>query len=318
MTIAEVVRLYLKNLENRVAADDYSYEGAKIAALELNRFAAEYGHQTIAECKQHDVSDWLAAHPRWKSIDTKRRVVSIITSCFNWALHEELIERSPYQRPIVLRGKTANVRRPATPEEYCRLMRAAGRPLRRALFFLRRTGCRTCEMVNLTWDEVFLEGETAYLAIGRHKTFRQSGKPRIVGLDPSTARFLRNLARQYERRCGCACENCIGKVHPHVFTNNRGDPWDSHTFARHLRRTAKAAGVDDGVEKRFSAYCLRHMYTVSAIEAGISTRKIADQLGHAKTAMIDSHYGSHTRHRAKHLSSVADEITKARKKGRTP
>jgi regulator of extracellular matrix RemA (YlzA/DUF370 family) len=42
------------------------------------------------------------------------------------------------------------------------------------------------------------------------------------------------------------------------------------------------------------------------------TRIVLD--GHARTNTIDTVYGSHTRHRAKHLASVAQEIHDARKK----
>jgi integrase len=318
ITVAQVIALYLKSQAARVAADDYSADAFKTMRHELERFAARFGAQTIADCKQHDLSAWLAENPQWKAVDTLRRVVSTITGCFSWALDEELVERSPCRRPRSLRGKTAHVRRPATHEEYCRLMRAGSRALRRALYFLRRTGARTCEMYNLTWDEVFLDGPTPHLSIARHKTFRQTGKPRKIGLDPSTARFLRNLGVQYERRCNCNCETCQDNISPHVFTNCRGGPWDRHTFGRHLRRIAKAIGLDDGVLHRVSAYCLRHFFTVNAIEAGISTRQIADQLGHAKTGTIDSVYGSHTRQHTEHLSSVAEEINRKRKKQPPP
>ena len=311
-TVKEVIDLYLKSMAARVADDDYGMDGAKTARVELLRFAAKYGHQTIAECKQHDLSDWLTANPQWKAAETKRRVASTITACFNWAFHEELIDRSPFRRPRALRGRASSVRRPATHEEYVSLMRWGSRSLRRALYFLRRTGARTCEMRELTWDEVFLDGPAPHLSIARHKTFRQTGKPRKIGLDPSTARFLRNLGIKYERRCGCACETCQDNISPHVFTNNRGTPWDRHSFAHHLRRAAKAIGLDDDVAQRVSGYSLRHLFTVDAIEAGISTRAIADQLGHAKTGMIDSVYGSHTRQRIEHLSSVAEEINRKR------
>jgi integrase len=192
-------------------------------------------------------------------------------------------------------------------------MRNGTRSLRRALYALRKTGMRVCEMRCLTWDEVYPEGDTPHLALTRHKTFRITGKSRIVGLDPSTARFFRNLAREYERRCGCDCEKCACDISPHVFTNCRGTPWTRFAFARHLRRTAQAIGLDEGVERVVSGYCLRHMVTVDALKAGISTRQIADQLGNSGD-MIDRVYGSHTRQMVEHLSSVAETINRRRKK----
>jgi integrase len=316
ITVKEVVALYLKSLSARVAADDYSAHGFANDSRDLALFAARFGSQTIDQCKQHDLSSWLEENPQWKSVDTKRRIVSSITACFNWAFFEELVSRSPYRRPRTLRGKTGKVRRPATHEEYVTLMRKADRPLRRALYMLRKTGMRTCEVRDLTWDEVYLDGPSPHLSIVRHKTFRQTGKPRKIGLDPSTARFLRNLKRQYARHCNCDCPTCQASLCPNVFTNHRGTAWSRHSLGRHLRRTAARIGLDEGVADRVTAYCLRHFFTVNAIEAGVPTRSIADQLGHAKTTTIDTVYGSHTRLRVEHLSNVAEEIN--RKRNRRP
>jgi integrase len=313
LTLAKIIELYVKNLEARVAADDYGDESLRLARIRLTAFSARYGHQTVAEAKQHNLSEWLAANPQWKSVDTKRGAISIVTACFSWALEEEIAERNPFHRPRVLRGKTGKIRRPATHEEYCQLMRHGSRPLRRVLFMLRRTGMRVGEVLGLCFDSVFLEGPTPFISLIRHKSFRKTG-PRKIGLDASTARFLGNLARQYERRCNCACEACLADLSPNVFTNGRAGPWTRHTFARHLRRTAKAIGLDEGIVDRISGYSFRHLFAVNAIEAGISTRKISDQLGHQGSAMLDKIHGSHTRQRIEHLSSVADEINKKRKR----
>jgi integrase len=312
MTVAEIVTLYLKHLDSRVAADDYSAQSLDNVRRDLLLFAGKFGAQTIDQCRQHDISSWLEQNPQWKSVDTRRRQVSTITGAFSWAAEEELITRSPYRRPRMLRGKTAKVRRPATHHEYVELMRNGDRPLRRVLYMLRKTGMRTCEARLLTWDEVFLDGPVPFLDLPRHKTFRHTGKSRKIGLDPSTARFLQNLKRQYEQRCNCNCQVCRENLFPNVFVNRDGTPWDRHTFARHLRRVAARIGLDDGVADRVSAYCLRHSYVVDAIEAGVSTRMIADQLGHSGSGTIDAVYGSHTRQRVEHLGNVAEEINRKR------
>ena len=323
ITVAEVIELYLDYLLVRRNAGQYGQHGYDNASTRLRAFAGRYGAKTIAECKQHDISAWLTANPQYRANNTKKCVAVAIVGCFTWALEEELIDRLPYRRPRCLRGLPNEVRRPATPAEYIALMsHNSSRALRRALYFLRRTGARTCEMQNLIWDEVYLDGPVPYISMATHKTARKTGKPRRIGLDPSVANFLRNLRRQASEGSSFGKERRRAVVRrvrnkneaQRVFLNSQGTSWDRHIFARHLRKTAERIGLDEGVAVRVSGYCLRHLYCVDAIEAGLSTRKIADQLGHQSTEMIDRIYGSETRQRVEHLTNVATEISHGRKK----
>jgi integrase len=304
ITVAEVIEKYIIYLSGRVQAQTYAEHSFDEARRGLLRFGGAFGQQKISECRQHDLTSWYEANPQWLAVSTKKRIAQELLACFNWAVSEEYVEKSPYRTPRALRGVPCNVRRPAEPREYVMLMRHGSRALRRALLFLRRTGARTCEMRELRWRDVHLDAEQPHIRLFLHKTARITGKPRIIPLDATTARVLAAIKR-----------NAIDPPgHEHVFLNCDGTPWDRHTFPRHLRRTAERIGLDAGVQKRVSAYCLRHSYAVDAIEAGVSTRALADVLGHAKTNMIDSFYGSHTRQRTEHLGNIAEEISRKRKK----
>lgn len=303
--VQSVIDLYVENLHGRHRAADYSCDALDSALRELHRFSKEFGHQELSVCRQHDLTRWFGLNPQWRAVSMKKKVASIIIGCFKWAHEEELIDRQPYRFPKALKGQPDKVRRPAEPWEYVTLMRFGSRPLRRALFMLRRTGIRTKEMRELVWPEVDL-GESPHISLERHKTRRSTGKAKTIGLDTATANFLRALKR-----------NQRGKS-DRVFTNAEGTPWDCHTFAQHLRRYAERLGIDDGVDERVSAYCFRHTYVVDGIEAGLTTRAIADQVGHASTAIIDKFYGSHTRARVPHLDNVATEILTKRKRSKKP
>jgi integrase len=162
-------------------------------------------------------------------------------------------------------------------------------------------------MRELRWFEVLLEAESPHLNLERHKTRAKIGRARKVGLDPGTVTFLRALKRK-------ASTGLFGGDDAHVFVNCDGAPWTCRTFAQHLRRWAERLGLDEGADKRVSGYCLRHSYACEAVEAGISTRMIADQLGHVSTAMVDRVYSSHTRDRERHLENVATEIVQRRRR----
>ena len=292
-TVRELIEIYLSNLRARVAADDYSADALSDVTRDLRRFAERYGHQTIAQCRRYDVTQWLQLNPQWKANGTKRRIIAGLLACFNWLEDEELIDRTPYRRPRKLR-LPVTPRREAEPAEYIALMRCPSRPLRRMLFFLRRTGARPKEARELRKDEI--DFEAGIVEKKDHKTRRKTGKPRLFGLEPCVLRFLRNIcSRSHPEQ-------------PYVFTNCDGDKWDRHTFARHLRRWAKRIGLDNGAAARVSAYCIRHSYATWAIEAGNGERQVADQMGWTDTRMLA--YYSKASQKRRHLKNVATQAVR--------
>jgi integrase len=305
ITVPQVVDLFIANLVSRVATGDYTPQALGDATRDLLRFAARYP-QPLEQCRQHDLTAWLNENTQWKATSTKKRIVSTLLGCFNWALDEELIDRNPYRNPRILRGVPNHIRRPAEAREYIALMQhTTSRPMRQALFVLRRTGMRTCEMRELRWDEVFLDAIVPHICKQKHKNRRRTGKPRLIGLDPATCAFLAAMRRNRMR---------MGILHPNVFLNCDGKPWDRHTFARHLRRTAERIGLDEGVLERVSGYCFRHTFTVDGLEGGANPKEIADHLGHSDTRMVETVYGSHVKDRLPHMGKIATDISRRRKK----
>jgi integrase/recombinase XerD len=307
-SVQGVIDLYIEHLRARVAKGEFTDDSRQRIEYELTRFAGKFGHLSIAACKQYDLTLWFDLHPRWKAPDQLKRIAATIVGCFAWAFGEGLIERCPYTRPRFLKGMKSKVRRPAAAGEYVMLMRKGSRPLRRALFMLRRTGIRPKEMRDLVWPEVHLDGDMPYIDLEKHKSRGKTGKPRKIGLDNATANFLRALRR-----------NQRGQTKgDRVFVNKRGTPWDRHTFARHLRRFADRLGIDEGVAERVSAYGLRHKWVVDGIRGGVTTRRLADNAGHETTKMIDTVYGSSTRDDPEHLHEVAEEVLRKRPRRKLP
>lgn len=294
-TVGCVIDLYLAHLDYRHAAGDYSAQALQNARRELRAFAKEHGAKPLALCRRHDLTVWLESHPQWQSNWTKKRVLDTICRPFLWAADEELIASSPYRKPKGLKLPT-RPRREARADEYVALMRKGSRPLRRALFFLRRSGARTCEMRVVTWPEVDLR--RGVIRLDEHKTVRltKDPLPRLIPLDRALVRFFRNLYRQ----------------HPpgteRVFLNNHGTPWNRHAFARHFRRTADRLGLACDL----SAYCLRHSYGTAAIEAGIGERQVADVMGHTTTRMTS--YYAKTAGKIDHLRRVAETVVRQRQR----
>src|SRR5262249_25601234 len=153
--------------------------------------------------------------------------IAVVCRCFNWAVEEELIPYSPIGS-LRLRLPT-KPRDPMTAAQYVLLMRSGTRVLRRALFFLRRTGARTIEMRQLRWGHINWDAGVAVFS--EHKTTRLNGLPRTIALEPGVLRFLRNLQRQR------VAEN------EHVFLNSDNEPWTRRALNKHFRYYAKQLGL---------------------------------------------------------------------------
>lgn len=286
-TVQSVVSAYLDHLQARRDADDLSDSSLTSNTRELGRFAETFGNRTMPECKSADLTDFLLAQTGWKSNSTRRRVLAEILACFTWAASEaEIIPASPFKRPKRLR-LPVQPRREATQTEYVALMRKGSRELRLALFFLRRSGARPCEMREADWSDV--SWDEGVIRLYRHKTHRITGQARMIGLEPCLLRLLRNLHARAETKP--------------IFTNCHGKRWTANALGLHLRRTLQRLGIDPGAGKRVTAYCLRHSWTTSAIEAGIGERQVADQLGQKGTQLVG--YYSKAAGKAKHLRAVA-------------
>jgi len=298
-TVLDVVTIYLANIERRIERGDLTPAVGDTYCSDLADFCKQFGDRPVSQLRQHDLTEFLAAHPKWKAVNTKRRAVSSVLSCFRWARDEEIIPTCPYSSPRALRGMIAETRRPATHDEFRTLLEWARPEVKWALLFLYRTGCRTCEMRELTWDSCRLVGKNPHLVLAKHKTVRRTGRPRIVGLDMLTVRLLLALKR-------------ISKS-DRVFVNADGNPWLKDSFCHHIRRLAARIGLDCGVERRVSAYCLRHTYACDAIEAGFGSSQVAHALGHSSAAMVEGVYARHVGQRVAFISDVATGISRDRK-----
>lgn len=296
-TVGGVVSLYLAHLRARRECGDFSRHAYSDTARELERFCKLHGLKRLDECRRRDLTLWIESHPQWRSPWTRKRIMATLVRPFIWAEDQELIAYSPYRAPK--RMRQGRKRRPATDSEYVALMRGGSRELRRSLFFMRRTGCRTKEVRELRWVDIdFVRG---VIVIEEHKTIGQQNEPlpRTIGLEPATLRFLRNLHRK--RRAGQI----------NVFVNCDGKSWDRHTFARHMHRWATRLGLDP-TASRLSPYCFRHTYGTNAIEAGVGERQLADLMGHTTTRMVS--YYAQTAGKVEHLKRNAAAALQRKRK----
>ncbi len=305
ITVREVVDAFLT--ERRLMGQSGACKPKTLERYEsrLASFVEMFGDLKIKECRQQHMVKWLAAHPEWKSSHTKSDSAGAVVTCFRWAQQENVTGPSPFRKPKGL-WPALLPRVAIRPDEYDSIMLAAKRrgyrssriAFRRALFFLWETGARTCEMREVVWTDI--DWETGMVSLAVHKTLASTGEARLIAMSGVLIRYLRLLNRKRPKD-------------DHVFLNGRGTPWQPERFASLFKKAATAAAV----RLNLSPYCLRHGFTVSALERGVGERQVADLLGHTTTRYI-SWYGRSTRRHADYLRGTLDQVhgRKKRPKGK--
>jgi integrase/recombinase XerC len=164
-----------------------------------------------------------------------------------------------------------------TPEEFRRLLDAAGRPERNlpglaerdrlVLLALVTTGLRRSELCALEWRDLELGGPEPSLLVRCGKGSKSRRQP----LPASLARELRRLraARQPE------------PTDP-VFCGLEGGRLQETILADIIRRAAKRAGI----EKHVTAHTLRHTAATWLRQELGDTRLVAEYLGHADLSTV--------------------------------
>ncbi len=291
-TVRTVVARRLDYLKRLVDRGKFSADGFLNTTKDLERFAIEFGNEEAESLRQHEFNHWFRLQDHWKAASTRKRVVAEILACLNWAAYdEEMIARNPIKRPRDLKHETEPLGFAADVDVYNMLLTKANNVMKLAIMFLRFTGARTGEMRNLTWDQVHLDGDAQHIQLDRHKTVNKTNQPRIIGLDTNAVALLSGMLA--ERKWAINI----------VFTNSDGCQWTRRAWCKSFQRLSERCGFE-----KLTAYSLRRGYVCDAIEAGVSTRQIADQVGHATTHEIDTRYGATTKFKISHVSKVAREI----------
>lgn len=164
-----------------------------------------------------------------------------------------------------------------TPEEFRRLLDAAGRPERNlpglaerdqlVLLTLVLTGLRRSELCALDWRDLDLDGRKPSLLVRSGK----GGKPRRQPLPTSLARQLQRLANAHYPE----------PTHP-VFCGLQGGRLQQTILADIIARAAKRARL----EKHVTAHTLRHTAATWLRQELGDTRLVAEYLGHADLSTV--------------------------------
>jgi len=305
LTVRAVVDAFLNDRRYRLRTG--KIKNAKVYDRYHRRctsFVDHFGDEHAEDMTDNHICRWLIDHPEWKSGYTIEDAAGAVVACFRWADRQWPKLRLPrLRRPSDL-IPSKPVRRPLFKDEFLGVIRESRRGhfhpksryrFRAALFFLWRTGSRTCEMREALFTDVdWTPGlERVILPPERTKT----GKTRVIPLEPVAAKLVRLLYRI--RLPG----------QKHIFVNGRGKPYTCQIFADMFRKLADKVGVPRNV----SAYCTRTSFACRGRKLGFTNDDVADVLGNSPRT-VQKHYDAWQRQQADHLTPIAAAITSGRRR----
>jgi integrase/recombinase XerC len=195
-----------------------------------------------------------------------------------------------------------------TPDEFRRLLDAAGRPERNlpglaerdqlVLLALVLTGLRRSELCALDWRDLELDGRKPSLLVRSGK----GGKSRRQPIPASLARQLQRLANAHSP----------GPADP-VFCGLQGGRLQQTILADIIGRAAKRAGL----EKHVTAHTLRHTAATWLRQELGDTRLVAEYLGHADLSTV-ARYAHVDREELFDAADRLEELAVARREPRAP
>ena len=219
-TVASICDEYLER-NRKVLAQSTYYENA----LYLQKFCDKHGPRLVRDCIPYHLVTWVQEHESWESSWTQSYAIRVVKRAFNWAAEMGLVPKNPFAS--VKLPKCESKRRPIKPEEFDKLLEAAGEESRigEILRFLGLTGCRPGELRHLRWHNVHLELEYPAIIIDEHKTSSTQGspEPRIIPILPELADLLGAIATRQEND-------------EFVFVTTRRTPWARNSIQQSIRR----------------------------------------------------------------------------------
>lgn len=211
--VANVADAYLGHIKGFACA-----EHIVNATHTMNDFCSFCGALPATELKKQHVRDWVAQHTTWKSDNTKRDHMIIVSAAFNHAVKEaELLESNPVahlKKPPAFARVTYYKDHEITELlQYCNRPREWRKPCRQNFgeFFkmLLLTGARPfSELARVTADNIqeTEKGMIIRIKAGtdengnyRHKSAKKTGKDRVIYLFPEAEEIIRGLMKAFPK-----------------------------------------------------------------------------------------------------------------------
>lgn len=264
-TFNSVADDYLASLEGVAHSTAVGYKNV-LAAF----WRPQIGSMFIDEIRYSDLKKILAGH-QWTSVKTRNNYLSVAKVVFDFAVQDEIIDRSPAE---ALKSSRVQKRPPDpfTLEEAEAIINGIredwGARFADYIEWQFFTGCRPSETIALKWPAINIQERTAYIeetrVYARDKSTTKNSEARLLDLN---GRAFAVIQRQR------SVSQLAGK---HVFVREDGRGWhDLQVQTKRWAHTLKRLGI-----RYRRPYQMRHTSVTWNLLAGRNPLWVADQHGH--------------------------------------
>jgi integrase len=257
----------------------YNYKGT-LKALE-QYFGTRQSSQLVKDDVEEFVT-WYRTTNLEPQIQRERLVR--ITSAWDWAIAEKLVEANPWQGAAkLIKVPPKPQPKPFTQTEVAAILKAFGQNQYYSYYapyveFLVSTGCRPSEAIGLQWKHIADDLSSVWigstLTRGERKGTK-TGRERTLVLTHRLQGLLRSIKR------------ANAKPDDLVFKTPNGNPIRDQDFCRRAWKTILA---ELGIPYR-KPYYLRATFVSHALEVGVSPVTIAAMTGHSVQVLYE-HYAA--------------------------
>jgi site-specific recombinase XerD len=257
------MQAYLKTLEarNRSQATIQAYH-TDIAQFITWLRETNITIETANDIERLDVIEYLShLAERQLSGVSRARKLAAIREYFRYAKIEGIIDASPVDGVDTPKTERRG-RNYLTPEEYSRLLAAAGTNTRDycILMTFLQTGVRVSELCALRLEDVDLANKTLYVRVGKGMNAR------TIDLEKKGVQSIKSWL-------------AVRPLVPseRLFLNRDHEPLGERGVQKLLAKYCQLAGIT----KRISPHSLRHTFASFKAEAGVSPFQLQQWLGHS-------------------------------------
>lgn len=258
-----------------------SYSTFKGYKASLNSILNYFTNKNINDIKTGDIAAYIAyLHNKKLSAKTIKNQISVISSIYNSAIADNIINKNPCSNIRLPRGIKKETE-PFTFNEVKEIMQEISNSFPdMALFFALGFfgGLRTGEILGLQYEDIDIKNNRIKicrtLSNGKLKDGTKTYKTRYIPILPVLLLYISRHVRKND-------------IWP--FISIRGVNFKSYTAV--TKYYWKPALKKSGIKYR-NLYSMRHTFTVLMLESGEDINFIKNMLGHTNIGMIINFYGN--------------------------
>jgi integrase len=277
-------KLTFKELAGDYIVKECTIKRPQEQASKLGFWVKHIGIKQVNNISSSDIYNTLDCLPKHLSNATYNRYKAAASVVFNYACRQYNLTSNPIGLIPSKPEDNHRVRYLSTSERK-RLLKACRETSWSKLYLLVlaaiTTGARRGELLNLRWNDIDFERQTAYVQTTKN------GQPKVLPLTDDVIKELTKFRQQDSS----------------LIFNSEIKPDKAFCFNKQWKKALKEAEVED-----FTFHCLRHTCASYLAQSGASLLEIADVLGHKQISVTKRYAHLCIDHKEKLINKVMSNI----------